>query len=75
MPIRTPRTARCPSDGDQHRWRLTVSDAGVGLPAGFEPGKGNSVGMRVITALVGRLNAGLTFTSSAEGTAFEISRD
>jgi two-component sensor histidine kinase len=46
----------------------------LGCPRDLKPGKGNSVGMRVITALVCRLNAGLTFTSSA-GTAFEISRD
>jgi hypothetical protein len=31
--------------------------------------------MRVITTLVRRLNARLTFRSSAEGTVFEISKD
>lgn len=61
--------------GDERRWRLSVSDRGIGLPTGFDPTKGNSVGMRVITALVRRLNAGLTFKSGAEGTVFEISRD
>jgi two-component sensor histidine kinase len=59
---------------DESRWRLTVSDKGVGLPAGFDPTKGKSVGMRVITTLVGRLHARLTFQSSAEGTVFEISK-
>jgi len=35
--------------GDERRWRLTVSDNGVGLSAGFDPTQGKSVGMRVIT--------------------------
>ena len=61
--------------GDERRWRLTVTDKGVGLSAGFDPTQGKSVGMRVITALVRRLNARLTFESSAEGSVFEISKD
>ncbi|MEO8318582.1 MAG: histidine kinase dimerization/phosphoacceptor domain -containing protein [Bradyrhizobium sp.] len=61
--------------GDARRWRLTVSDNGVGLPNGFDPTQGKSVGMRVITTLVRRLNAKLTFQSSADGTVFEISKD
>jgi two-component sensor histidine kinase len=61
--------------GDERRWRLTVTDKGVGLSAGFDPTQGKSVGMRVITTLVRRLNARLSFESSAEGTVFEISKD
>ncbi len=61
--------------GDECRWRLTVTDKGIGLSAGFDPTQGKSVGMRVITTLVRRLNARLTFRSSAEGTVFEISKD
>lgn len=61
--------------GDERRWRLTVRDKGVGLPAVFDPTKGNSVGMRVITTLVRRLNAELTFKASPEGTVFAISKD
>lgn len=53
-------------------WRLTVSDDGIGLPAGFDPTRRNSVGMRVITTLVSRLNATLTFESQGRGAAFTI---
>ena len=60
--------------GDNEHWRLTVRDQGVGLPSRFDPTEGKSVGMRVITALVRRLNAKLTFSSSPDGTVFEVSR-
>jgi len=60
--------------GDELRWRLTITDNGVGLPTGFDPGQGKGVGMRVITTLVRRLSAELTFKSSAEGTVFEVSK-
>jgi two-component sensor histidine kinase len=70
--LRGPVSVEFSSD-DEH-WSLTVSDQGVGLPNGFDPGKGKSVGMRVITALVRRLNAKLTFKSSASGTVFEVAR-
>ena len=59
---------------DRQHWRLTVSDQGIGLPDGFDPKVGQSVGMRVVTALVRRLNAKLTYTSSAAGTVFEVVR-
>ena len=61
------------SNADPH-WRLTVRDEGVGLPDTFDTSKGAGVGMKVITALVGRLKAKLTFTSSGRGTVFEIAR-
>jgi two-component sensor histidine kinase len=59
---------------DKQHWRLKVSDQGVGLPDGFDPNVGQSVGMRVIVALVRRLNAKLIHTSSAGGTVFEVAR-
>ena len=70
--LRGPVSVGFSSDGEH--WSLTVSDQGVGLPNGFDPGKGKSVGMRVITALVRRLNAKLTFKSSTSGTVFEVAR-
>ena len=60
--------------GESQRWRLAVRDAGVGLPGGFDPSVGKSVGMRVITALVRRLNAKLNYKSGRDGTVFEIAR-
>lgn len=36
---------------------LTVRDEGIGLPAGFDPGKGKSMGMRIIVALANQLGA------------------
>jgi two-component sensor histidine kinase len=60
--------------GDGQRWSLRVSDKGVGLPDDFDPAAGSSVGMKVITALVGRLKARLIFRSSESGTVFEVER-
>jgi two-component sensor histidine kinase len=60
--------------GESEHWRLAVRDEGVGLPVGFDPNEGRSVGMRVITALARRLNAKLTFKSGRGGTVFEIER-
>lgn len=57
-------------------WRLVVSDEGVGLPAGFDPMKVRSVGMRVVTTLVTRLKATLSFSNNASGGAtFTIERE
>jgi two-component sensor histidine kinase len=53
-------------------WSLCVADQGHGLPAGFDAAKGSSVGMRVVTALVRRLDAELSIDSSAGGSRFTV---
>jgi two-component sensor histidine kinase len=53
-------------------WSLCVADHGFGLPDGFDASKGSSVGMRVVTALVRRLNAELSIDSSADGARFTV---
>lgn len=53
-------------------WALSVSDDGVGLPSGFDIAKSNGVGMKVVPALVKRLDANLTFTSPPSGTSITI---
>lgn len=53
-------------------WELVVSDDGVGLPEGFEMTKSKGVGMRVLPALVRKLDATLSVTSASTGTAFKI---
>lgn len=47
---------------------------GGGVPVGFDPTKGKGVGMRVITTLVSRINATLTFESEGRGATFSIAR-
>jgi two-component sensor histidine kinase len=56
-------------------WQLSVADQGVGLPPDFDIAKGNGVGMKVVNALVRRLDAKITFDTSAAGTTFKISKD
>jgi len=55
-------------------WRLTVADAGVGLPPDFDAASSKGVGMRVINALVKRLDAKLSYESSTAGTAFTVTK-
>ncbi len=43
--------------------RLTITDDGIGLPAGFEPGKGNSMGLKLAISLAQQLGGKLEFTS------------
>jgi two-component sensor histidine kinase len=45
-------------------WSLSVSDKGVGLPAGYDPAKTTGFGMRV-SALVGQLHGRLIFGDNA----------
>jgi two-component sensor histidine kinase len=53
-------------------WSLSVADTGRGLPADFDVTKTTGVGMRVVTALVRRLNAELSVASSAGRTRFTV---
>lgn len=47
--------------GGAGNYRLQVSDQGPGLPPGFDPMAGKSLGMKVITSLVKQLGGELTF--------------
>jgi PAS domain S-box-containing protein len=57
------------SDGD--RSTLTISDNGVGLPPGVEPGKTESLGLQLVTMLTEQLEGTLELDQS-NGTAFKI---
>jgi two-component sensor histidine kinase len=50
-----------------------VRDEGVGLPAGFELRTETSLGMRIVQAFVGQLNAGLAVHRLDPGTEFVLS--
>jgi len=43
--------------------RLTITDNGIGLPAGFEPDKGNSMGLKLAISLAQQLGGKLEFVS------------
>ncbi len=49
--------------------RLVVSDAGPGLPAGFDPGRSNTLGLQLVRTLARQLRGKLTVTSEG-GTQF-----
>lgn len=51
--------------------RLSVSDDGVGIPAGMEIEKTNSLGLKLVRTLTGQLNGELR-VSNTVGAAFEI---
>lgn len=55
---------------DSH-YVLKVSDTGVGLPAGFDPEKGKSLGMKLVRMLAGQLSGQLECRNGV-GTTFEI---
>ncbi len=55
---------------DAH-YLLKVSDTGVGLPPGFDPEKGKSLGMKLVRMLASQLCGELAFRNGA-GTTFEI---
>ena len=50
---------------------MTISDNGIGLPAGFEIEKSDSLGMQLIIALTSQLDGELIF-SGDRGTKFSI---
>jgi two-component sensor histidine kinase len=57
-------------------WSLEVADSGAGLPDGFDASKSkSSVGMRVVTALVGRIEAKLHVESEPGRTVFRVDVD
>ena len=53
-------------------WSLEVADSGGGLPADFDATQSKGVGMRVVNALVRRLDATLTVQSRPGRTVFRI---
>jgi two-component sensor histidine kinase len=57
-------------DGDR-RVVLTVSDDGIGLPAGLDPQTAESLGLQIVQALVEQL-AGTLEIDRQRGTSFKI---
>jgi PAS domain S-box-containing protein len=53
------------------RYVLRVSDTGVGLPAGFDPERGKSLGMKLVRMLTSQLGGELEWRNGV-GTTFEI---
>ncbi|MGH8265087.1 MAG: sensor histidine kinase [Steroidobacteraceae bacterium] len=53
-------------------WTLQVADEGAGVAKNFDPAKGKGVGMKVINALVRRLDAELSVQSKAGRTVFTV---
>jgi two-component system, sensor histidine kinase PdtaS len=51
---------------------LAVGDEGLGLPPGFELRAATSLGMRIVQAFVGQLNAKLSFRRLDPGTEFVL---
>jgi two-component sensor histidine kinase len=51
---------------------VSVSDEGVGLPAGFDPSKSKRLGTRLVTALSRQLDAVLTHPVLPHGTNFTL---
>jgi len=54
-------------------FEVRVADDGVGLPPGFDPAKTQSLGMRMVCALLGQVEAELSCASNCNGTKFAIS--
>ncbi len=50
---------------------ISVADNGVGLPAGFDIHKSASLGLRLVTMLVGQIH-GTLLTTNENGTKFEV---
>lgn len=59
-----------PPDGHS----LSVADEGPGLPDGFDPTRGNGLGMKIVTALVGQIHGKLHIEpgDNGSGTRFRI---
>ena len=51
---------------------LSVRDEGAGLPADFSPTKARGLGMRIVAALSGQLNAKLGFERHSVGSQFTL---
>jgi two-component sensor histidine kinase len=54
-------------------FEVHVADDGVGLPPGFDPAATRSLGMRMVHALLGQVEAELSCVSDSGGTKFTIS--
>lgn len=52
--------------------RLTVGDRGRGLPEGFQIGRGDTLGMKMVRALTAQVKARVTVASNDPGTLFVI---
>jgi len=52
--------------------RLTVADHGRGLPAGFNPARADTLGMRVVRAFAGQLRGKLCAEDNAPGARFVL---
>jgi two-component sensor histidine kinase len=60
-------------DGGEGRFRLSVSDSGIGLPRGFDFEKATSTGMGLMRDLVRQLNGRIEFvTDPAQGTTAKV---
>jgi two-component sensor histidine kinase/PAS domain-containing protein len=59
------------SDGHPDKYRLCVTDDGIGLPEGFSVEQESSLGMFIVRILVEQLNAQLTIVNK-KGTSFTI---
>ena len=53
--------------GEAGKLRLSVSDDGIGHPAGFDPASSSSVGYSIVYALASQLGADFTLSSGPEG--------
>jgi PAS domain S-box-containing protein len=53
-------------------FRLEVADDGNGMPVGFQPKTSGGLGMRILNALVGSLDASLQIESSDAGARFTV---
>ncbi len=51
-----------------HRHRLTVRDDGVGLPAGLDPGKVESLGVKLVSGLAQQMGGEARFERPSRGT-------
>jgi two-component sensor histidine kinase len=57
--------------GDGQKWQLAVSDNGLGWPAGLDVERAQSLGMKLVRALVRQLH-GAIHLSAKNGTEFSI---
>ncbi len=61
-----------------HRYELRVADDGVGLPAGFDAARSQSLGLTMITGLSKQINGALAIASAGPGVQitlqFEVAR-
>ena len=65
-------TVDCNVSGDG-RLVLTISDDGVGLPEGFDPGKNHGLGFKVMHSLAAEVGGELQIQSNHLGLSFRLS--